>query len=425
MHPRLALFLLPSLMLTTHLTAARPGTNEDEAKVGSYTLPDPLHPAGSAPVKTAEDWLAHGRAATQALFEQHLYGKTPSGPWKLSLETISEKKDALGGLATRRLIQIRLADVPAWQGLQMMVYSPNKANAQAPAPTFLCLSFGGNHAASPETDIPLSTRWQRPNKEKGVVDNLATEASRGTESSRFPLELLLQNGYALATAYCGDIEPDHADGWKDSLRGALGVKGSSGEWGCIGAWAWGLSRMVDALETLPDIDAKHLAVVGHSRLGKTSLWAGVQDSRFGIVISNNSGEGGAALKYRDFGETPAVITKAFPHWFTSTYSQYAADPKTCPVDQHQLISLIAPRPAYVASATKDLWADPLGEFLAAKQAEPVYALFGKKGLTVDTQPAADQPVGDHIGYHLRTGPHNITAYDWEQYIKFADRHWQR
>lgn len=418
---RLTPLLLPFLMVTTS-HSAREGTHQDEAKVGSYTLPDPLHPAGSAMVKTDKDWLDHGRAATLALFEQHVYGKTPSGPWKLSFETLSEKKDALNGLATRRLIQIRLADLPAWPGIEMMVYTPNAATG--PVPTFLCLSFGGNHAASTETDVPLSTRWQRPSKEKGVVHNLATEASRGTESSRFPLELLLKAGYGLATAYCGDIEPDHADGWKDGLRGALGTEGKPGEWGCIGAWAWGLSRMVDALETLPDIDSKHLAVVGHSRLGKTSLWAGVQDSRFGIVISNNSGEGGAALKYRGFGETPAVITKSFPHWFTSTYATYGPDPRSCPVDQHQLIALVAPRPAYVASATEDLWADPKGEFLAAKHAEPVYALFGKSGLTVADQPAPETPVGDSIGYHLRTGPHGITAYDWEQYVKFADRHWK-
>ena len=413
-----------SASLAVSVEAARPGTNDEESKVGEYVLPDPLHPAGGERVRSREDWEKAGRASTLALFEQHVYGKTPSGPWKLAFETLEEKKDALGGKATRRLIQIRLADVPTWPGMQMMVYSPN--GATGPVPAFLCLSFGGNHAASPETDLPLSDRWQRANSEKGIVGNRATEASRGTESSRFPLDLILGRGYAVATAYCGDLEPDHAEGWKDGLRGALQGQGKTwqeGEWGCIGAWAWGMSRMLDGLATLPDIDVKRCAVVGHSRLGKTSLWAGVQDERFAIVISNNSGEGGAALKYRDFGETPAVITTSFPHWFTATYQRYGPDPKTCPVDQHQLLALVAPRPVYVASATEDGWADPKGEFLAAKNAEPVYALYGKAGLGVDEQPAPDTPVGDTIGYHLRTGKHDINAYDWERYLDFADRHY--
>lgn len=417
------LFALSFALMNPHAAPAREGVNEDEALVGNHTLPDPLHPAGSQPVKTRADWESTGRAATLALFEQHVYGKTPAGPWKLLTETLSVKKDALGGKATRHLVQVRLADLPAWPGLQMMVYTPNAASS--PVPAFLCLSFGGNHAASTEEDVPLSDRWQRPSKEKGIVDNRATAASRGTESSRFPFELAVERGYAIATAYCGDIEPDHAEGWKDGVRGALGVAGKPGEWGCIGAWAWGLSRMLDALEKIPAIDTTRCATVGHSRLGKASLWAGAQDTRFALVIANNSGEGGAALKYRHFGETPAIITKTFPHWFTSTYTNYGPTPWTCPVDQHQLVALVAPRLAYVSSATEDLWADPKGEFLATLHAQPVYDLYGLPGVTVKTQPAPDTPVGDHVGYHLRTGKHDITAYDWTQYFNFADRHYAK
>lgn len=413
--------LLPvlSLMLITD-TPAREGSNEDESQVPAYTLPNPLHPAGSSLVTTQSDWDSHGRPATLALFQKNLYGLTPPGPWKLKVETLSTKTDALNGKATRHLIQIRLADLPAWPGIQMMLYTPNAATT--PVPTFLCLSFGGNHAASTEPDLPLSDRWQRASKEKHIVNNRATEASRGTESSRFPFELLIDRGYALATAYCGDLEPDHADGWKDGIRGALAPRVNPADWTCIGAWAWGLSRMLDALETLPSIDSQHCAVVGHSRLGKAALWAGAQDTRFALVISNNSGEGGAALKYRHFGETPAIITKSFPHWFVPTYATYGPNPQSCPVDQHQLLALVAPRLLYVASATEDLWADPKGEFLAALNAEPVFALYGKTGLTTPTQPAPDTPIGNHIGYHLRTGKHDINAYDWTQYLNFADAH---
>lgn len=425
-HPSI---LLLALCATLAHAQDRPGVNYDESKIGEIVLPEALG-TGASRAATAEGWARTRRPEVLQLFQDHVYGRIQPRPDDLKCEVASVKTDALGGKATRKLIRITLAKHPQWKGMEVMLYTPN--SARAAAPVFVGLSFNGNHAVSKEADISISERWMRPHPKipDGVKDNRATEKARGGESSRWPLEMIIGKGFALATAYYGDLEPDHADGWKDGVRAALSPAGADtmwkdGEWGAIGAWAWGLSRILDCLETDSSVDAKKAAVIGHSRLGKTSLWAGASDPRFAIVISNNSGEGGAALMRRNFGETTAIITKAFPHWFTPAYRSYSGNEKACPVDQHMLIALMAPRPVYIASAVEDTWADPKGEFLSGRNAEPVYALFGKNGLGAAEQPAVDQPVGDTIGYHVRTGKHDVLDYDWEQYLRFASRHFAK
>ncbi len=416
------------LAATTLIAQEKREVNYDETKIPAYTLPDVLM-AGSEKVSTAEQWTQVRRPEVLKLYEDHVYGRIQPRPDDLKMEVTSTKADALGGKATRKLIHISLTKHPQWKGIDVMLYIPN--DAKKPAPVFAGLSFNGNHAVSKETDIPISDRWMRPNSKvkDAVKDNRATEASRGSESSRWPLEMIISQGFAVATAYYGDIEPDHAEGWKDGVRAALSADGANtqwkdGDWGAIGAWAWGLSCILDYLETDKEIDAKKAAVIGHSRLGKTSLWAGASDPRWAVVVSNNSGEGGASLMRRNIGETTAIITKSFPHWFTSKYSSYSGNAAACPVDQHMLIALMAPRPVYIASAIEDTWADPKGEFLSGKHAEPAYALFNKSGLGVAEQPAIDQPVGDVTAYHIRTGVHDVTDYDWLQYLKFAKRHFK-
>jgi len=207
------------------------------------------------------------------------------------------------------------------------------------------------------------------------------------------------------------------------MQSALGI--APEQWGAIGAWAWGLSRILDYLQTDGSINSKKVVLTGHSRLGKAALWAAANDTRFAIVVANESGEGGAALSRRWIGETVKRINTAFPHWFVAHYKQYNDNVLALPVDQHILLALIAPRPLYVASAEEDTWADPKREFLGAKNAEPVYALFGKKGLGVKEMPGVNHPVGETIKYHIRAGKHDMTLYDWQQYLDFADNEFKK
>jgi hypothetical protein len=279
---------------------------------------------------------------------------------------------------------------------------------------------------SPEPGITMSTAWMRPNESAKIVNNRATEGTRGAQASAWEVESVIGRGYATATVYYGDLCEDRRDGLTKDVGSLFNTRTSEerrpDEWGAIGIWAWGLSRALDVLMEDPEIDGRRVAVHGHSRLGKAALWAGAQDERFALVISNNSGCGGAALSMRDFGETVEAINTSFPFWFAKAFRAYNGRESALPVDQHELLALVAPRPLHVASAEDDQWADPRGEFLAVKHAEPVYALFGRKGLGVADAPAVNQPVlGDALAYHYRTGAHAITPYDWAQYLDFADR----
>ncbi len=333
--------------------------------------------------------------------------------------------DALGGTATRKEVAVYFTGKSDGPKMELLIYQPN--GAKKPVPLFLGLNFGGNQTIHADPQIKLSDRWMRPSPGTSVVNHRATEQSRGKSSSRWPVEMILRRGYALATVYYGDVEPDVVRGWTQGVRAALSKDGTNtvfapDDWGAIGAWAWGLSRALDYLETDKDIDAKGVAVIGHSRLGKAALWAGAQDERFAVVISNDSGCGGAALSRRMFGETVQRINTSYPYWFCTNFKKYNLKENQLPVDQHELIAMVAPRPVYVGSAEQDLWADPRGEFLSAKNAESVYRLFGQRGLGVNEMPQVNHPVGDTIGYHIRTGIHGVTDYDWEQYLNFADRH---
>ena len=421
----LGMGLLP--LLFSH-AAEPPDVNYDESKVPAYRLPDPLETTHGTRVTTAAAWQAQRRPEIVSLFEEQVYGRAPGAPRAPTFAVTSVDTNALSGKATRKEITVHLTGDDAGPGMQLLLYVPNQA--PKPVPAFLGLNFYGNHGIHPDPGISLSTRWMRPTKAMGVVNNRATEASRGCQSNQWQLEFVLDRGYALATVYYGDIEPDFREGWKMGVRASLASTEPGGTaqpdaWSAIGAWAWGLSRALDCLEREEMVDARRVALLGHSRLGKTALWAGAVDQRFAIVISNNSGEGGAALARRCFGERTHHLVDAVPYWFCRRYAEYARREAALPVDAHLLIALMAPRPVYIASAAQDLWADPLGEFLAGREAGPVYQLFGLKGTEAAQQPGVDQPVGDYVRYHVRSGDHDVTAYDWQQFLDFADRHFGR
>lgn len=397
--------------------------NYDESKVPPYTLPELLKCEDGTVVDSADVWNSKRRPEILRMFEEHVFGTLPAGKTPLRSKVRSSVPDAVDGKALRREVTVFFSDDDNGPQIDLLIYTP--ADAKRPVPAFLGYNFNGNHAVEKDPRIHMTDSWMRNNKDLGIDDNKATEASRGSEASRWDVDSIVSRGYGLVTIYYGDVDPDFDDGFRNGIhllfeKGDSPRAGDAG--GSISAWAWGLSRALDVLESDNQIDAGKVAVFGHSRLGKTSLWAGATDQRFAMVIANESGCGGAALDKRIFGETVNRINTSFPHWFCINHRKYNNNEAAMPVDSHMLIALSAPRPVYVASAEEDTWADPYGEYLGLYHAGPAFRLFGKTSFETDKMPAVNSPVQVDVAYHMRTGKHDVTEYDWEQYLKFADAH---
>ncbi len=389
------------------------GVNTDEALVEPYEFPDPLV-FEDGTVVTASNW-GERRAEILDLFEDHVYGRTPGGELSLAVEE-RETGPALDGRATRRQVSLIFSSNGHSVAIDVLLYVP--ADTGGPVPVFVVPNFDGNHTISDDPGIVVSDGATR---DRG--DDIG---ERGSKESRFPLAAILERGYGLATFYSGDADPDVDDGFANGVHPLYYSDGQTApeayEWGTIGAWAWGCSRVLDHLRSEAAVDGDRVIVGGHSRLGKTALWAAAQDERFAGVFSNNSGCTGAALSRRRFGENVAVINALFPHWFCRNYRHYGNNEAALPVDQHELIALIAPRPVYIASASGDSWADPLGEFQATREASRVYEMLGVGGLGLDEFPSPDEVSLGTVSYHLREGEHALTELDWIQYLDFADNH---
>lgn len=372
--------------------------NYDEAKVPKYTLPDVLKNAGNADVKNKATWENARRPEILQLFEDNIYGQMPKTYSNIKYSVTNENAAAMNGKAKLKQVLIEVFNNNKSVKINLVLFVPN--SLKKPVPVFLLIN-------------------NRPK------DN--TDPTRAVKSDFWPAEMVINSGYAIAAIHVSDLAPDdkekYVNGVLDLYPGQLardnGMK-------AIGAWAWGASRVMDFFETDKDIDSKKVAVVGHSRGGKASLWAAAQDQRFAMCVTNCSGNTGAALARRQFGERINRINASFPHWFNNNYKKYNNNENALPVDQHMLISLIAPRPLYATNASKDLWADPTGTFLSLKNAEKVYALYGIKSNLPATPPGIDKPIiQSPLAYHNREGEHNMTAYDWNNFIKFANFHYKK
>ena len=393
--------------------------NYTEAKVGPYTLPDVLKLADGQPVRDAATWFEKRRPQIVRLFEENQYGRSPGRPADMSFDVFDKAGRAFGGKAIRRQVTIYFSRDKAGPQTDLLIYLP--AGASKPVPLLLSLGFAGNNTMVNDPNVKVGTFWDRR-------QNRRVPATRGF--GFMDVMSLLEKGFGFATFNYSDVDPDAPGAVAYGVRKLYLREGqtepASEEWGSIAAWAWGMSRAMDYFETDEDVDAKRVAITGVSRLGKTVLWAGAHDTRIAMVIASCSGEGGAALSRRNYGETIGHLAAPtrYAYQFCANYGKWADKVAEFPVDAHMLIALIAPRPVLLQTGNTDKWSDPYGEFLAAVAAGPIYELLRKQGLGTDKMPAAGEPILHTIGYFMHDGGHGPSPADWPVFMRFMQMHLQ-
>jgi hypothetical protein len=393
--------------------------NYDEAKVGAYTLVDPLRMNDGKMVRDAKTWFAKRRPEIVELFETQQYGRAPGRPADESFDVTDKGTPALDGKAIRKQVTISFSKDPAWPQIHLLIYLP--AAAKKPVPMFFTINFGAIQNAVDDPGITPEMIWD-------PRTNTKVMPPKGRGFGRIDVEPLLDAGFGVATYYYGELDPDSLTGFPNGIRARYLKPGETDrapdDWGSIAAWAWGMSRVQDYFEADAAIDAKRVAIHGVSRLGKTVMWAGAHDQRFAVVIASCSGEGGAALSHRDYGETIAHLTAPtrYPYQFAVNYAKYGGFPDSAPMDANLLVALVAPRPLLLQTGSTDYWSDPKGEFLAAVAAGPVYKLLGKDPLDTDVWPAAKVPILHDLAYYMHDGPHGMVPTDWDIYLQFLKVH---
>jgi hypothetical protein len=392
-------------------TATGHVSNYSEEKVRPYTLPDPLVMAGGERVTSADRWVKARRPEILKFYREEIYGRVPDGAPRVTWEAVETDPAARGGTAVMKRVVGRMGDKPDGPRMNMTLYLPARATDRVPVLLDLTFGFGPRGPAAGKAAEPR----------KG-------EAAKGAGGFD-PVGELLGRGWGYASLKYGEIQPDRADRWTEGVIGLTLKPGQSrpapDEWGTISAWAWGVSRAIDHLESETAIDARRIAITGASRLGKTVLWAGAQDERVAAVFSVVPGEMGASLIRRDWGETLDDMAQNFAYQFAGNFRKWAGRWGELPVDQHMLIALCAPRPVYVNGGLTDQWSDPKGEFLALEAAGPVYRLLGAKGLGVTEVPPLDEPVaGGDLAFHYHSRGHTAVPADWKAFLDFAERHFR-
>ncbi len=418
-----------SLTLATEMAAqdrdviAGIPVNYDESKTGDYkaTLPDPLTMLDGTKVTTAKQWEKKRRPEIVRLFEEHQYGKWPAKRPKLRYTV--EQDMGFDGEAVRKQTTIYFSPDDNGPKVDVLIYLPK--DADGPVPLLLNIGFMANNVTVSDPGVNAGFNWNPQTKERTPVASNPNFRGFGMDAT---IKSFLKEGFGFATLHYTDIDPDFLGGATLGVRGLYLKDGAqepaANEWGSISAWAWGISNVVDYFEKDPDIDAKRIAITGASRLGKTVMWAGARDERIAVVLASCSGEGGAAISRRLYGETVAHLTEKsrFPYQFAANYGNYGADVTKLPVDAHMLVSLIAPRPLLLQTGTTDNWSDAKGEFYAAVEAGKVYRLLGKDDLGTDVLPAPDQPIYSTLGYFMHEGGHGNLPIDWEIFLEYVKRY---